>query len=118
MGPRFSLFFGIMSIVAGVIGIITGKGGPVLSGAYLSGIVTTTAPVVDWFGWVMLPVGIIISILSIRALRRGEGEPKKLTDADLARAKKELDRMYFAEHGVWPKVHGSLLEEIDHKKDA
>jgi hypothetical protein len=72
-------------------------------------------PIVDWIGWVELPVGIIICILSIRALRRG---PKKYSGEEIARAKEALDRMHFAEHGVWPEEHGSLLKEIDHKKDA
>jgi hypothetical protein len=75
-------------------------------------------PTPGWVGWFAVPMGIGICILSIRAIQSDEGKPKTLTDEDLARAKEEMDRMYFAEHGVWPKKHGSLLEEIDHKKDA
>ena len=98
------LLFGIMVIFAGVAGIIHGKGGPVLSGAYLLGIVTATAPKVDWFGWVLLSCGIVMCILSLRTLLRGEGKPKQYTDEDFARDKEALDRMYFKEHGYWPKA--------------
>lgn len=53
--------------------------------------------------WPLLPVGIVICILSIRALRRGEGKSRPYTDEDVARAKEELDRMYLKEHGSLPE---------------
>ena len=99
-GPGLALILGIMMILGGGRSIITGKGGSVWSGI----------PVVDWIGWIMLPFGIAISIMSIRSLWRGGGKPKKYTDEDLARAKEKLDRMYFEEHGSWPKT--------DRKKDS
>jgi hypothetical protein len=68
--------------------------------------------------WFAVPLGVGICILSIRSILRGEWKQNQYTGEDLARAKKELDRMYFAEHGVWPKEQGSLLREIDPKEDA
>jgi hypothetical protein len=67
-------------------------------------------PLVDWIGWVVLPIGVVMSIMSITALRRGVGKPKKYTDEDVAKAKEQLDQMYFKEHGFWPKT--------DSKKDG
>ncbi|MCL1939951.1 MAG: hypothetical protein FWG04_04755 [Desulfovibrionaceae bacterium] len=65
----------------------------------------------DWFGWIFLPCGIAITVLSIISLRRGGGKPKKYTDEDVARAKEALDRMYLREHGTLP-------EEPPSKKDG
>ena len=57
----------------------------------------------------MLLVGIIVSIMSIRSLQRGPRKYIDYTDEEVVRAKEALDRMYFEEHGSWPKT--------DRKKD-
>ncbi|MCL1939891.1 MAG: hypothetical protein FWG04_04450 [Desulfovibrionaceae bacterium] len=105
--PLGSLIVGILLIVTGGWNIITGEGG------YRGGILVSKAPVVDWYGWVFLPGGIAITVLSIISWRRGEGKrkPKKYTDEDVARAKETLDRMYLREHGTLP-------EEPPSKKDV
>jgi len=110
-GPGWSLCAGIMMLICGTLSITTDK--PLYrtpTGHYIA--------LVDWIGWVLLPSGIVISIVSIRALLRGGWKPKKYNDEEVARAKEELDRMYLQEHGYLPKEHGSLLKETDHKKDA
>jgi hypothetical protein len=110
-GPIAWLCAGIAWIIWGALGIIDGKAGlnlPALGQG-------RQIDLVDWVGWVILPVGIIICILSIRTLWRG---PIKYSDEDVARATDALDRMYVAEHGVWPKEQDSLLKEIDPKEDA
>ena len=96
-GPGLSLLFGIMLIVVGALSIATGKSGHVFG-------IFGQIPVANWIGWAFLTIGITISILSIRSLWRGGGKPKKYTDEEVARAKDALDRMYFQEHGVWPKA--------------
>ena len=101
-GPLLALTLGILMIIRGGYNIITGEGGTISM---------WHVPLVDWIGWVLLPAGIIISIMSIRWLLRGGGKhkPKKYTDEDVTQAKATLDRMYFKEHGYWPKT--------DRKKD-
>ncbi|MCL1939890.1 MAG: hypothetical protein FWG04_04445 [Desulfovibrionaceae bacterium] len=111
-GPHWALALGILLIVSGVFGIITGVGG------YLGGDLVPKIPVVDWAGWIFLPCGIAITVLSIIALRRGEGKPKKYTDEDVARAKEALDRMYLREHGSLPEEPPSGPEEPKSKKDV
>jgi hypothetical protein len=61
-------------------------------------------PIPAWTGWIHLPFGIIICIITINALwrDRGKPKPKEYTDEDIARFKEELDHMYFREHGKWP----------------
>jgi hypothetical protein len=93
--PYWGLSIGIMLIVLGVFYIING-------GGYAGG-PFGTAPVVDFAGWVLLPCGIVITVLAIISLRRGEGKPRKYTDEDAARAKETLDRMYLREHGTLPE---------------
>jgi hypothetical protein len=96
----FSLFIGIVMLILGVRSIIiTGEDGD-MWGNTLAG----------WIGGAMLPAGIIISIMSIQALLRGPRKNIDYTDEELARAKEALDRMYFEEHGSWPKT--------DRKKDG
>jgi Flp pilus assembly pilin Flp len=51
----------------------------------------------DWIGWILLPCGIVICIMSINWALRG---PKKYTDEDLDRAKTALDRMCREERGA------------------
>jgi len=111
-GPGWSLFAGIVWIIWGALTIITGK-----AGMYIAATGGQVA-LVDWIGWILLPSGIIVSIVSIRSLLRGGGKSKKYTDEEIARAKEELARMYFKEHGYWPRGHDSLLEETDREKDA
>ena len=56
-----------------------------------------------WTDWFLLFCGILILILSIRAIRRGEGKPKVYTTEDAARAEAEMDAMYLREHGEPPE---------------
>jgi len=94
----FLLFMGIIMIIFGVRSII-------IDGGHRGKI-----DPVGWIGWIMLPVGIIISIMSIRALLRGPKKYIDYTDEEVARSKERLDQMYFEEHGACPK--------IDRKKDG
>jgi uncharacterized membrane protein len=89
------LVTGIMLIAIGIYNIITGTSGQVFG-------IFGTVSVVDWIGWVVLPAGIVICIMSIIGLRRG---PEKYTDEEAVRSKEALDRiLYFEEHGTWPKT--------------
>ena len=100
--PYGMLILGIILTVNGMQSLIAGDGGSLWG-----------VPLVDWIGWVLAPAGIIICILSIRALRRGAGKtkPKQYTDEDAARAKEEMDRLY-------GKERGSLPEEPRPEKDS
>ena len=90
--PRMALVFGIMLTVDGAYFTITGRGS-----SYWG------FPVAYWVRWSFLLMGIIICMLSIRALRRGEGKPKKYTEEDATRAEAELDAMYLRDHGELPE---------------
>jgi len=95
-GPGWSLCLGILFIIWGTLSIVTGKAG--------IHIAATGGQIVlmDWIGWVLLPSGIVISIVSIRSLLRGGGKPETYTDEEATRAKEELAHMHFKEHGCWP----------------
>jgi hypothetical protein len=95
-----------MLIVMGVWSIITGEGG------YTGGL-WGEMPVVDFAGWIFLPCGIAITVLSIISLRRGGGKrkPKKYTDEDVARAKEALDHMYLREYGTLPEEEAQQSKE-------
>ena len=93
------LCIGIMFVILGGNTFITGTGG------YYSTPSGVAVPIVDSIGWIMVPGGIAISLLSIQLIRRGVGKPKKYTDEELSRIKEELDRIYFEQHGTWPKPY-------------
>ena len=56
-----------------------------------------------WGNWLLLPVGLIIMIIAIRAILRGEAKPIPYSDEELAKAKAELDALYLREHGELPQ---------------
>ena len=97
--PLWALLFGILLSGMGVYSILTGDG------FSRGGIFVDGPPAPGWTGWILLPAGLTICILSIRALRRGAGKtkPKQYTDEDAARAKEEMDRLYLKEHGSLPE---------------
>ena len=92
--PWIPLFMGILLTIDGLHTLITGKGGEVRG-----------FPVVDWAGWVFLPVGVIIIVLSIRSICTWkEPEPPTYTDEDIRQAKKKLEQMHLREHGGLPEA--------------
>jgi hypothetical protein len=93
--PGICLLVGVLLVVLGTLAIISGSGIPI--GRFQT-------PTVDWIGWVLLPAGIAICIMTIIWIRRGGAKPKKFTDEEVAQAKKELNMMYFKEHCFWPKT--------------
>ncbi len=91
---RLGLFLlGVVLIADGMISLITGDG------RHSWG----KFPVPSWSGWIFVPIGVIICIMALRAIRRGEGKPKPYTDEDAKRAEAELDRMYLRDHGEPPE---------------
>jgi len=86
-GPGWGLCAGIMLIICGVLSLVKGKPGIHIAAT------GQQIPLVDWIGWVLLPSGIAISILSIQWLLRGGGKPKKYTNEDVVRAKEKLDQI-------------------------
>ena len=88
----WSLLAGILLVLSGAMKLLTGE-----SGLYWG------VAVPAWGGFIFLPVGIIFTVMSIRALRRGEGKAPKYSDEDVTRAKAELDRLYLREHGRPPE---------------
>ena len=89
----WNLLAGALLIFSGAVKLITGEG------SHYWG-----APVSPWAGLIFLPVGIVFSVLSIRALLRGEGKKPAYTEEDAARAKAKLDRMHLREHGSLPEA--------------
>lgn len=87
-----SLFLSIMIIICSVLGLGFGE------------ISWRDVVVPQWELWPLLFIGIIICIISIRAIQRGEGKKKekKYTDEDAARAEAEMDKIYLKEHGAPP----------------
>ena len=111
-GPGVALCAGIVAIIVATLNIITPDDGSYINICAIS--IGRKLPLVDWIGWLFLPIGIALCIMSIIALRRGEGKPKKYTDAEVAQAKEALDRMYLKEHGSLPKSD----RKEDPQKDA
>ena len=89
-----ALFAGVLLLIWGVCSLVTGDGGRV------HGI-----SVVDWIGWVLVPVSLIIIVLSIRSIRTWkEPEPPTYTDDDIRQAKEKLEQMHLREHGGLPEA--------------
>jgi len=82
-----NLFVGIVLVIAGTLCLIIG-GGPTVRG---------NIDLVNFIGIILLIYGIFICASH-------KETPKKYTDEEVAQAKKESDRMYFEEHGSWPKT--------------
>ena len=90
--PWIALATGIVVLLSGLLKLITNVGGD-WHGVYI--------PV--WTGWVFVPLGLLIIILSIRSLRTWkEPEPPVYTDEEIRQAKEKLDQMYLREHGESP----------------
>ena len=66
--------------------------------------------------YLLIVCGVIISILSIRGLLRGEGKKKPPTDKDIHKAKEALENMHRHEHGTLPEYTGGLDELKDNNK--
>ncbi|MCL1889039.1 MAG: hypothetical protein FWF99_00850 [Desulfovibrionaceae bacterium] len=86
-------FLGIGVIILGVLTLHSGRVG-------WHGL---DVPALPWAGWGVIFGGIIMCIVAIRAMLRGEHKPKRYTDEELAKVIEELDRMFFREHGYWPE---------------
>jgi hypothetical protein len=114
-GPIGSLIVGIMLIVLGVVNLMGGFPDAIqdtLSNLdFATKIRSPRPPLVDFADLLLVPIGIIMIVMSIIAIRHGKGKPK-YTEEDVVKAKAALDRMYFREHGRWPE------EEEEGKKDA
>ena len=92
--PWEALAVGLILIFSGVFKLVTNTGGD-WHDVYI--------PV--WTGWLFLPLGVIISILSIRSMRTWkEPEPPRYSDEEAAQAKAKLDRMHLREHGSLPEA--------------
>ena len=91
---RWSLALGLLLTGGSIYGLLFIDDGFVWRDVYV--------PI--WTDWLLLPLGIIISFLSIRAILRKRKEPPPVVDidAEAAKAKAELDLMYFKEHGRMP----------------
>lgn len=90
--PWIALAIGILVLLSGLLKLITGVGGE-WHGVHIP----------TWTGWLFLPLGTIISILSIRSIRTWkEPEPPKYTNEEVCQVKEKLDRMYLREHGALP----------------
>ena len=89
----WSLVAGILLVFSGALTLFTGK-----SGHYWD----VAVPV--WAGSLFLPLGIVIIVMSVRALRRGEGKAPKYSDEDVTRAKAKLEQMHLREHGSLPET--------------
>lgn len=92
--PRAWLLFGILLIISSVLGLLWFPEGSPFRDIYLP----------HWGDWLLLFIGILISVLSVRGILLGHGG---FTDEDVRRAKADLDRMYLKEHGSLPEEHHS-----------
>ena len=98
--PWVALAIGIVLIFSGSFKLVTGIGGD-WHDVYIPA----------WTGWIFVPLGLIIAILSLRSLRTWkEPEPPKYTDEEVVKARENLDRMYLREHGGPPEA--PVTEEI------
>ena len=97
-----TLAFGVIVLATGVLHASSGEGS-----------VFRGAMVYAWTAWVWIGGGIIITVLSIRGLLRGEGKPKKVTDNDIQHAKEALDKMYLLEHGTLPPPQDTPDKETE-----
>ena len=86
------VLFGLAVSLSGMIKITTGQSGSLWGGS-----------VPTWTGWLLLPGGLLILVLSIRGLLRSEGKPPCYTDDDVEKSKRHLEQMYIKEHGVPPE---------------
>ena len=57
--------------------------------------------------WILLPVGIIMTVLPILFLRKQKFPLPTYTDEDIRQAKEKLDRMYLETHGTLPEPEPS-----------
>ena len=89
-GPWPALLMGVLVLFIGLRALITGE-----SGTFRD------IPLVDWVGFVLVPLGLSMIILSIRSLRTWK-KPGPSTDDDIRQAKEKLDQMYLREHGTLP----------------
>ena len=87
------LILGVILASSGMMKLITNEPG------YAWGVF----PVPAWTGWLLIPIGVIIFILSFRALRRKPRRPPSFTEEDARKAEAEMDAMYFKEHGELPE---------------
>lgn len=71
--PYMSLIVGVILIIGGMYAILTDSGG-----SYWG------VPVVDWVGWLFLPMGIVICILAARSLRRDKEKSDPCAGDDAA----------------------------------
>ena len=89
----WSLAFGCIATVSSLCGLLFIDDGFMWRGVFI--------PI--WTDWLVLLLGIIITVLSILSIRRGETKPKPYTDEEIAQAEADLDAMYLRETGELPK---------------
>ena len=75
-------------------------------------------PVLAWTGWVLIPIGIIITVSFIRALWLSRENKSPYSEQDVERAKATLTRMYMQDHGTSPKEETPKEDAPRYKKTS
>ena len=91
--PLGSLIFGLALSFVGFFMLLYGEEGFYWRGGFIS----------PWISWFLLPIGIIITILSLRSFQQQGSQSKTYSDEEVAQSEAEMDAMYFREHGEMPQ---------------
>ncbi|MCC8194929.1 MAG: hypothetical protein LIP28_09825 [Deltaproteobacteria bacterium] len=56
-----------------------------------------------WTNYLLFSAGVVLIVLSLRAIRNGKGKKEGFTDEDARKAEAEMDALYCREHGEPPE---------------